>query len=79
MFCTNTGPTTATLALGVLLEPAHRSQQRLQPAVIAFDVVVGVLLHAMPYAREHLIQHNGSVAALGDDLYGVTLVVPMAC
>src|SRR5215207_7467888 len=35
----------------VLLEPAHRSQPRLQPAVIAFDMVVGVLLGAMPYGR----------------------------
>jgi hypothetical protein len=38
--------------------------------VIAFDVVVGVLLRAMPHDREHLIQHDRVGRRLvGDDLH----------
>jgi hypothetical protein len=32
----------------ILLEPAHRSQPRFQPAVIGLDSVVGVPVGAMP-------------------------------
>jgi hypothetical protein len=32
----------------VLLEPTHRSQSGLQPAVVALDPVVGVLVGAVP-------------------------------
>jgi hypothetical protein len=35
----------------VLLEPAHRSQPRLQPAVIALDPVVGIPIGAVPRRR----------------------------
>jgi hypothetical protein len=34
---------------GFLLEPSHRSQPRLQPAVICLDAVVGVLVGAVPW------------------------------
>ena len=42
----------------VLLEPTHRPQPRLQPAVVALDAVVGVLLGSMPRRREEFLQHG---------------------
>jgi hypothetical protein len=47
----NACPAMITLALRVLLEPSHRSQPRLQPAVIRLDPVVGVLIGSMPRRR----------------------------
>jgi hypothetical protein len=42
----------------VLLERAHRTQPRLEAAVVALDAVVGVLPGAMPGRREQLTQHR---------------------
>jgi hypothetical protein len=64
---------------GVLLEPLHRSQPRLQPAMIGLDLVVGVRLGAMPRRWEQLLQHDRMVAARSvATSTGWTLVVPMA-
>jgi len=55
----------------VLLEPAHRSQPRLQPAVICLDPVVGVLVGAMPCRRQQFPQHGRVDRRLiGGDLDG---------
>jgi len=53
----------------VLLEPTHRPQPRLQPAMVALDAVVGVLLGSMPRRWEQLVQ-DGRVhrRLIGDDL-----------
>ena len=42
----------------VLLEPAHRFEPRLQPAVIALDSIVGIPVGAVPRRREQLPQHR---------------------
>jgi len=42
----------------VLLEAAHRTQPRLQPAVVALDAVVGVAVGAMPRRWQPLLQHG---------------------
>jgi hypothetical protein len=42
----------------VPLEPTHRSQSRLERAVIGLDVVVGVPIGTMPGRREQLVQHR---------------------
>jgi hypothetical protein len=47
-----------TLALRSRLEPAHRSQPRLQPAVVAFDLVVGVAVGLMPRRRQQLVEYD---------------------
>src|SRR5215216_5785269 len=41
----------------VLFEPAHRPEPRLQPPVVAFDAVVGVLVGPMPRRRQQVIEH----------------------
>ena len=41
----------------LLFEPAHRPEPRLQPAVVAFDAVVGVLVGPMPRRRQQVIEH----------------------
>jgi hypothetical protein len=57
--------------VAILLETAHRSQSRLQPAVVALDVVVGVLLGAVPGRREQLVQHDRVGRRLvGDHFHG---------
>jgi hypothetical protein len=64
----------------VSLEPAHRSQPRLQSAMIGFDVVVGVLLGAVPRGWEQLVQYDREVPARSvTTSVGLTLVVPRAC
>lgn len=79
MLWTNAWPATTTLA-AVPLEPAHRSQPRLQPAVIAFDVVVGALLRAVPHGQKHLVQHDGVGRRLvRDDLHARHLGRAVAC
>jgi len=42
----------------VLLEAAHRSQPRFQPAVVALDAVVGVLVGTMPGRWQQRLQHH---------------------
>src|SRR5829696_8686694 len=42
----------------VLFEPAHRPQSRLQPAVVALDAVIGVLVGAMPCRWQQRRQHR---------------------
>ncbi len=57
--------------VAVLLEAAHRAQPCLQPAVISFDAVVGVLLGAVPRRRQQLVEHGGVGRCLvGDHLRG---------
>jgi hypothetical protein len=41
----------------VLLEPSHRPQPCLQPAVITLDAVVGIPVGAMPRRWQQLLQH----------------------
>src|SRR4029453_12854868 len=41
----------------VLFEPGHRPEPRLQPPVVAFDAVVGVLVGPMPRRRQQVIEH----------------------
>jgi hypothetical protein len=52
----------------IYLEAAHRSQPRLEAAVVGLDPVVGILLGPMPLGR----------CPVGDHLNGKILVVPMA-
>jgi hypothetical protein len=47
----------------VPLEPAHRSQPRLEAAVVSLDTVVGILLGAMPGHRQQFVQHRRVAAA----------------
>ena len=42
----------------VLLEPTHRSQPGLQPAVVAFDAVVGVLVGTVPCRRQQRLRNR---------------------
>ena len=61
----------------VLFESSHRSQPRLQAAVIGLDVVVGVLLGAVPCRWEHVVHDDRYVAARSvTTSVGVTLVRP---
>jgi hypothetical protein len=63
----------------VLLEAAHRSQPRRQPAVVALDAVVGVAVGTMPRRRQQLLQHGRVHRRLiGGDLGRAILVVPIA-
>jgi hypothetical protein len=58
----------------VLLEPSHRSQARLQPAVIRLDAVVGVPVGAVPCRRQQLLQQSRLHRRLiGGDLSGPDL------
>jgi hypothetical protein len=53
----------------VLLEPSHRSQPRLQTAVVSLDPVVGILLGPMPGRRQQLLQQDRiDRCPVGDDL-----------
>jgi hypothetical protein len=55
----------------VLLEPAHRTQPRLQPAMVTLDVVVGIPIGAMPDRRQQLLEHRRVHRRMvGDDLNG---------
>jgi hypothetical protein len=52
-------------------EPAHRTQPRLQPAVVTLDVVVGMPIGAMADHRQQLLQHRRVHRRMvGDDLNG---------
>jgi hypothetical protein len=63
----------------VLLEPAHRTQPRLQPAVVTLDVVVGIPIGAMPDRRQQLLEHRQVHRRMVvTTSTGVILVVPMA-
>jgi hypothetical protein len=56
---------------GVLLEPAHRTQPRPETAMVGLEVIVGVLIGAMPGRREQLAQRGrGGRRLVGDDLHG---------
>jgi hypothetical protein len=50
-------PATDRLGAAQPFQTAHRSRPRLQPTMIGFDRVVGVLLHHMPRLRHHLVEH----------------------
>jgi hypothetical protein len=55
---------------GVLLEPSHRPQARLQPAVIRLDPVVGVPVGSMPCRWEQFVQHDRVCrCSVGDNLH----------
>src|SRR5918995_4783363 len=55
----------------VLLEPAHRSQPRLEAAVVALDPVVGVAVGAVPRRWQQLVQYGRVHRRLiGGDLDG---------
>jgi hypothetical protein len=41
----------------VLLEPAHRTQPRLETAVVGLDVVGGIPIGAVPGHRQRLLEH----------------------
>jgi hypothetical protein len=63
----------------VLVEPTHRTQPRLETAVVGLDVVVGIPIGAMPGSWQQLLQHGGYAAALSVmTSTGARLVVPMA-
>src|SRR6266487_5582827 len=51
-------PTHDDSGTAVLLEPTHRSQPRLRPAVVGLDTVVGVLLGPVPRCRHQLLQRD---------------------
>ena len=54
---------------GVLLESSHRSQPRLETAMVGLDPIVGVPLGAVPRRWEQLLQHDRVGRCLvGDDL-----------
>jgi hypothetical protein len=55
MFCIKRMPGDDHHGTAVLLEAAHRSQPRLQPAVVALDAVVGVAVGAMPRRWQPLL------------------------
>jgi hypothetical protein len=64
----------------VLLETAHWSQSSLQPAVVALDPVVGVLVGAVPCRWQQRLQHawvDRRLIVVTSE--GVTLVAPIAC
>jgi hypothetical protein len=42
----------------VLLEPSHRTQPRLQLAMVTLDPVVGVLVAAMPRCRQEFLKRD---------------------
>ena len=53
----------------VPLAPSHRSQPRLEAAVVALDAVVGGLFGSMPRRRSELLRHGrGNRRTVGDDL-----------
>jgi transposase len=55
----------------VLFEPAHRTQPRLQPPMVALDPIVGVPVGAMPGRRQQVLQHSRVHRRLiGGDLSG---------
>ena len=43
------------LGAAILLEPAHRTQPRLETAMVGLDVVVGIPIGAMPRRRKQLL------------------------
>src|SRR5829696_1023966 len=58
----------------ILLEAAHWSQPRLQPAMVAFDPVVAIPIGAVPGGRHQLLQHRRVHRRLiGGDLDGHNL------
>src|SRR6266568_1306311 len=55
----------------VLVEPAHRSQPRLEAAVVALDPVVGVLVGGVPGCWQQVLEHDRVCRCLvGSDLDG---------
>jgi hypothetical protein len=42
----------------IVLETAHRSKPRLQPAMVALDPVVAIPIGAMPASWHQLLQHR---------------------
>jgi hypothetical protein len=50
------------------LEPAHRAQSGLEPAMIGCHAVVGVLLEDMARARHEFIDHPVHRCSVGGDL-----------
>ena len=50
-------PATDNLGGADAFQAAHRSRSGLQPAVIGFDRVVGVLLHDVPRLGHELVEH----------------------
>jgi hypothetical protein len=66
-------------SVAVLLEAAHPSKPRLQPAVVALNAVVGMAVGAVPCRWQQALQHGRVHRCLiGGDLDGVTLVALMA-
>jgi hypothetical protein len=51
-------PATDHLGAADAFQAAHRSRSGLQPAVIGFDRVVGVLLHDVPRLGHELVEHT---------------------
>jgi hypothetical protein len=59
------------LGAAILLAPTHRTQPRLETAVVGLDVAVAILIGAVPRRREHLVQRDRVGRRLvGDDLHG---------
>jgi hypothetical protein len=53
----------------VLFEPSHRPQPCLEPTVIGFDGVVGVLVGTVPGPWQQVVQHHRvGRRPIGDDL-----------
>ena len=50
-------PATDHLGAAEPFQTAHRTGPRLQPAVVRFDRVVGVLLHHVPRLGHDLVEH----------------------
>jgi hypothetical protein len=67
-------PSDHDASVAVLLEAAHRSQPRLQPAVVALDPVVGMAVGATPCEWQQLLQYRWvHQRPIGGDLGGPAL------
>jgi hypothetical protein len=63
----------------VLLQAPHRSQPRLQAAVVGLDTVVGIPIGAMPGRRDQLLDHQRvRRRSIGHDLHRPRLGAPTA-